>query len=125
MKRVLIIVMLMPPVLSLITSSVNAEDVTSGNEFISDCGEAVKFLDGNVNTTNITHVMVCFSYIVGVTDAVFVMKTARPFCAPEVGTVGQHTRIVHRYMKEHPEHLHLHRYMLVEAAMKEAYPCSK
>ena len=51
------------------------------------------------------------------------METFRLFCYPETVAVQQLTRVVIRYLEQHPETLHLPPVLTVTEALREAFPC--
>ncbi len=44
-------------------------------------------------------------------------------CVPDEVTVGQITKVVVKYLKDHPEKLHLGAGLLTMTALKDAFPC--
>ena len=45
-------------------------------------------------------------------------------CAPDEGTTGQMARVVVKYLKDHPEELHMDEVVLISQALLDAFPCS-
>ncbi len=60
------------------------------------------------------------------TGLVYGISKASPYvCPDDEVTTGQETRVVLRYLQEHPEELHLDNAVLVERALAKAFPCAK
>ncbi len=45
------------------------------------------------------------------------------FCTPDGVKMGQTVRVVVKYLENHPERLHEHVPLLINEALKEAFPC--
>ena len=60
------------------------------------------------------------------TGLVYGISNASPHvCPDEEVTTGQETRVVLKYLQDHPEELHLDNAVLVEKALEKAFPCPK
>lgn len=59
-------------------------------------------------------------YIAGVHDALWVDKIV---CTPAAVTLAQLGAVVAKHLREHPENLHAPANLLVEIALRKAYPC--
>jgi hypothetical protein len=59
-------------------------------------------------------------FVSGIADANFSL-----LCFPEGVTYGQEVEVVKKYLKEHPEELHLEGNVLVMKAIRTAWPCKK
>jgi hypothetical protein len=73
---------------------------TDGNSLLEQCKNAIRIYDGkglNLKT----------NYI----------------CPPDQIHPIQIIRVVHKYLKDHPEDLHEYRGILVFRALKQAFPC--
>ena len=99
----------------------------SGTEFLNMCTQNGDF--GGPNTNE------CLSYIAGVSQGVQIGwiegtvenkstgASGGVICQPNEVTLGQAGRIVWKYIHEHPERAHVTTGVLVEAALKKAFPC--
>jgi len=63
----------------------------------------------------------CAGYVDGVADT---LTGHRLSCPPGVVTYGQLESIVLKFLRDHPERLHENRLVLVEEALRGAFPCS-
>lgn len=45
------------------------------------------------------------------------------FCVPKGAMLMQLVRVVEKYLREHPEQLHIHQAALVTKALQVAFPC--
>jgi hypothetical protein len=104
-----------------------------GNELLSNCSKAIKVSDGGeVLSSDYFGVGTCLGTIRGVIDAGDIINVSSEqkgytkqnlYCVPvEVSTV-QATRVVVKYLKAHPEDLHLRDTRLIVSALAEAFPC--
>ena len=72
----------------------------------------------------------CLGLMQGITMSNRLQQASKPsalplFCIPEDGIEnGQAARIVVKYLREHPQHLHLDDFTLAVSAFQEAYPCA-
>ena len=101
-----------------------------GNQFLEDCTQAIRSMDGETLTGHQVNLNLhCVAYIEGFTDAqlwyVLVMNGPPLYCSPEGVKVGQATRIVVKWMKEHPESLHLEKGFITGIALRIAFPCEE
>lgn len=115
--------MLLAAVLGLILapSSADAEKVAyalSGNGLLAMC-EKYEASKSNIPAEGAA----CVGYIQGVVDAVSVLDYRA--CFPETAPYEQHARIVVKYLKDHPQQLHLHRFELTISALRAAFPCNE
>lgn len=72
----------------------------------------------------------CASYIIGSVDASLFWNPMQDdgtgrvgFCAPEPVTYLQYVAVVVKFLRDHPERLHESRQLLVQVALREAFPC--
>jgi Rap1a immunity proteins len=65
---------------------------------------------------------VCLVYVQGFSDANGVAGN-RLFCTPPDASYAKEVDVVLKWLWVHPWRLHEHRAALVEAALREAYPC--
>src|SRR5262245_48136623 len=100
-----------------------------GNALLRDCTAAEQFLnDANAKLSDGT--TACLSYVAGFMDALaatVVLGRQKPLtmCIPGTANRGQVVRIVVKYLREHPEKLHLVAGGLTYVAISEAFPCEK
>ncbi len=108
-----------------------------GNRLLRQCGSLVAFLDGAPADTSGEvldllekhgEVSLCLGFIQGITQTNLlyqrVLDENAQFCLPAGGiTNGQAARIVVKYLRDHPEDLHRHEFVLAFRAFKEAFPC--
>lgn len=101
-----------------------------GNDLLSQCSVALNIFDEPSRSPtledfqNQAH---CFGVMGGMLG---LNKMYQPlfgklslFCAPDGISSGQGAQIVVKYLKSHPESLHLNYIMLAVRAFKESYPC--
>ncbi len=111
----------------------SASYAADGNELLSNCSKAIKVSDGGeVLSSDYFGVGTCMGIIRGVIDAAGIINLSAEqksytrqnlYCVPvEVSTV-QATRVVVKYLKGHPEDLHLRDSRLIVSAFAEAFPC--
>ncbi|MDT8281728.1 MAG: Rap1a/Tai family immunity protein [Gammaproteobacteria bacterium] len=104
-----------------------------GNELLSNCSKAIKVSDGaEILSSDYFGVGTCMGTIRGIIDAGNIINTSATqrcyskqdvYCVPvEVSTV-QATRVVVKYLKDHPEDLHQRDTRLIVTALTEAFPC--
>jgi hypothetical protein len=73
----------------------------------------------------------CLAYVRGFVDGMFMgttvtKKFAGQYCPPKEGTDAIQARlIVEKYLREHPESLHVEAGLLVGTALLGAFPCAK
>lgn len=117
MKRFLVVMML-----SVVgVANVEAAD---GNKLLPACESAVRAMD-NPNAVVDYYAGYCQGLISGVMD-VSNSNSNQPLlrsCPPGNATLGQATRIVTRYLRKHPEQLHMLDTQLVLMAIQATYPC--
>ena len=111
--------------------------VADGNRLLKDCGRLVAFLDGAAADTSGDvldllkkhgEVSFCLGLMQGITQTNLLYQRDlgenAEFCLPAGGiTNGQAARIVVKYLRDHPEDLHRHEFVLAFWAFKEAFPC--
>jgi len=115
-----------------------AKDV-DGNQLLEYCNVSVQFLDsgGFKNDAQSSKSAWCMGYVAAfleLSETALVMdetaghKDMRRFypCFPEETgiTTGQAVRVIVKYLKDHPEHLHLPAAVLTLDALQHAFPCS-
>jgi hypothetical protein len=96
------------------------QDMTRGNWLLTSCQIAVKAHDDPSFTANKMESFqngYCLGIIQGVTDA------SQDVCPGEHVTYVQITRVVLKYLQDHPEQLDQHGSTLVYRALVKAFPC--
>jgi hypothetical protein len=61
----------------------------------------------------------CYAYLAGVSDA---LNASQQVCSSEA-TLGQNVVVVLKYLRDHPDRLHEHRYFLTRDALTLAFSC--
>ncbi|MFC1816365.1 Rap1a/Tai family immunity protein [Thermodesulfobacteriota bacterium] len=103
--------------------------MADGNELLKQCIAGLKVLNNVKNLSKIEYMdaAFCAGLVQGITDSYRIYrlsKTIPSSCLPgKVINKSQATRIVVKYLREHPERLHLHESNLVIDALSEAFPC--
>jgi Rap1a immunity proteins len=116
--------------LSLSLPAWSIADNGDGNKLLSDCGPLIAFLDGeSVDQDKSRGISFCLGLIQGMLHMnqfyEYQLKGAALFCAPNSMTNGQATRIVVKYLRDHPEELHQPDSVLTFTALRAAFPCGK
>jgi hypothetical protein len=100
----------------------------SGNVFADFC----KHLDDVENLRYVSENGVCIGWVQGFTQGVTVTdeflqipKEKRMMCPPDEVTFGQYSRIIYKYISDHPERAHMATRYLASEALMRAFPCSK
>ncbi len=130
--------------LSLVVSPLAAKEypLSSGSSLLSACKKDVARIEGaTLSNFDKARGLMCAAYIKGFVEGHDTMamrlatrqgggkatnsnlETIRLFCYPETVAVHQLTRVVIRYLEQHPETLHLHPVLTVTQALREAFPC--
>lgn len=70
----------------------------------------------------------CLGYVEGVIEGTLVTSIltnqgAYPYCLPAGSTSLQEVNVVAKYMNDHPEHLHWPAGLIINTALKSAFPC--
>jgi hypothetical protein len=104
--------------------------IEDGNSLAEFCKESPKPTNG----LEMLHWGMCAGYIVGIKDAEnttkLSLKAAKmedkrtlTFCIDQRVTNGQLIDVVNKFLKDHPELLHLSAAMLVHGALAHSFPC--
>jgi hypothetical protein len=115
-----------PPPAQVAASQPLPESAGSGNSFLASCEDA----DDPKKPVPLDSAG-CGSYIVGTVDAALFNAAhnrpdqSRSFCLPERGTYAQYVRVVVKFLRGHPERLQEDRQILVQDALRAAFPCQK
>jgi Rap1a immunity proteins len=91
------------------------------------CSDERQFRDREDTVDLAVRSIGCSGYLKGIIDSEAYMSSTvlKGRCLPEDVTYGQAEAIFLKYLRDHPEKLHLHLPGLFLDAMKEAFPCSK
>jgi hypothetical protein len=93
----------------------NTASRSNGNDLLLTCTENSKRMDG------MSHGDFASGYCLGFVEGVSLSSS--DICAPEDVTAGQGTRVVLKYLQDHPEQLHEGSAILVRKALSIAFPC--
>jgi hypothetical protein len=77
---------------------------------------------GRANHVDYQDASTLMGYIQGVHD---IGTDYRAICSPPSATAGQIAEVVIKYLRAHPEKLHLGGEVLISQALREAFPCKK
>jgi hypothetical protein len=94
------------------------------------CNDVIKYQqnksDKSVSRLNVG---ICYGFISGVINNHKVMykyrKVQKLFCTPENQSNAEIAKIYVKYLDAHPENLQMNGALLLDAALKDAYPCPK
>jgi len=106
-----------------------ASATPTGTDLVNACGAAVRALDGTQLSANESEqALWCGAYMSGLVDGFGVsppgVNGRQVLCLPEQGIDnGQAIRIVTKWLREHPEHLHESGRMEAMIALTKAFPC--
>jgi len=94
----------------------------SGNEFLQFCEAPIR----GDNTSG--HGLECSAFMVGVVEGFWAYAAnskVQLFASPEDATTSQFSKIVVKYMNDHPKELNLRTARLILMALQDAYPPKK
>ena len=109
--------------------------VAKGSKLLQQCQQTlIIFDDGKASSTS--DAAQCLGKITGTLDGLEIgrvtysdvakQKLPELFCSPEQGvTKDQSVRIVVKYLKDHPESLHMAESTLIILAYIDAFPCDR
>lgn len=98
----------------------------SGANFLASCDGNEQFEERNRNAQQSTQSMFCGGWIRGATQALrtqTIAATGHDVCMPSSVTVGQQTKLLLQYIKNHPGEKDVTASDLLSKALKGAYPC--
>ena len=105
---------------------------TDGKTLLQKCREYTRFLGDRYNPTiEFADIYKCLGLVEGTTNThdILTINSGKQgmYCQPSTSQVEleKNTSIVLKYLKEHPEELHLSASYLILKALKETFPCSK
>jgi len=113
------------------TALAKTDSNNDGNDFLDTCQHVETVIEtGRGTPLEQFNLGYCSGFATGILEsnaayaALPNYDKAFAFCVPEDGVKpGQLIRIAVKYMKEHPEKLHLRAAVLIHVAMREAFPC--
>lgn len=116
-------------VLTLPATFVHADDHTrfDGNTLLRHCQPLIEALDGRATQPDNWRATWCAGYIRGVFESLIWAESNRitsQQCIPKGVSIEQVTRVVVKYLQDHPANLHEHGLLLVINALADAFPCS-
>lgn len=99
--------------------------------FLDSCSavERVDFQTNQAVPKDAMAVSYCYGYILGIWDTREVMNAIvpdylkSPFCIPNNATPSQLAKVVLKYGKDHPEELNQAANLVVNNALRQAFPC--
>ncbi len=106
--------------------------MNDGNELLRTCNIMLNIVDKTVKDFDYEDAgnsSFCLGFMQGIIglNSVYESKTDNNntplFCHPEGIITGQATRVVVKYLKDHPEQLHNNMITLTILAFKKAFPC--
>jgi len=131
----LLVELLMPANLGSQTQQKAVQHEQTGNEFLRDCTNTLRLLDGDLQLTGdeLSVAFHCGGYLLGFIDGYVVSGavnkalsgSSRPLmCLPEGGIPeDQAVRVVVKWMRGHPQDLNRPARILVTIALEQAFPC--
>jgi hypothetical protein len=116
--------------LALLSASFFSQAATS-NELLEHCEQAINMLDQKeLRANDRAFAFYCIGYVTGLREmnigyplTDFINKNHKWFCEPEGASTAQGIRIIVKYLKEHPEDLHLDMGVGSLTALAQAFPC--
>ena len=105
--------------LALDPSAVAGQELSSGNELLARCLQALGEQPGPRDASAAS---VCRSVVRGVFDMTGLTRDLQ-VCSPSDVTVIQAVRVVVRYLNDHHEELHERDTTLILRALRHAFPC--
>ncbi|PTU01700.1 hypothetical protein DBR45_16165 [Pseudomonas sp. HMWF031] len=102
--------------------------MADGNQLLKECEDGIAYMDGGKAPQNPVGVGHCVGVIQGTLDTLdlahAVFKSPKAVCQPDGGiSMLQTMRVVVKFLKEHPDRLHLNESGLVTTAMWTSFPC--
>ena len=119
--------LLMLIVAMLMASPARAFD---GETLRGACNDVIKYQQNKTDkSVSRLNVGICYGFISGVINNHKVMfkyrKVQKLFCTPENLSNAEIAKNYVKYLDAHPENLHMNGALLLDADLKEAYPCPK
>lgn len=113
--------------------SSQADGTTSGMSLLTQCNSVLS-INQTSSSVDMMNYSLCTSYIAGTIDGLetfhsileykdFAIK--RPYCLPKNFTLMQGVMVVTESLKKNSKDLNLHKRLLVNRALMNAFPCPK
>ena len=109
-------------------------EVHDGNDLLQKCNNVIKIYEDGMEESETTENMLadasfCSGMMQGMTNTIIFFDTFQVtqsiVCLPEDGiSNGQAAKVVIKYLKEHPEQLHVVDSGLAFLALMDAFPCN-
>ena len=100
-----------------------------GTQLLRACGAAVKQQDGvNISDQEMIESLWCIGYVAGFLDSMSIAQTLgggrQGVCLPQRGIQNEQAiRILVKYLRDNPQHLHETGRMSLYIALGKAFPC--
>ena len=122
---------LLPLIAIFAAGPASADDVRNdGNLLLPSCNAVVLAMDNGTTPKDKFGMGFCLGLVQGITMSNRLQQASKSpasplFCIPQDGIEnGQAARVLVKYLREHPQHLHLDDFTLAISAFQEAYPCA-
>lgn len=109
----------------------NGYCLMSGSDLLKSCAAAVKMADGtNLSVDEAADSMLCLGYLSGFTDSLrlstrFSGTSIANVCLPTEGVSNEQlSRVITKWLKDHPEDLHKSVRIEVLNALSHVFPCN-
>ena len=122
------------------TSFSSSAFTQDGNKLLFGCSQVVKYLDG-VKKSLDSDASYCMGLLKGFMHATTIghgiysndrpnykvegSKDKRGICLPQSVTISQSSRIIVKWLKDHPNKLHEDETILIFLALYQSFPCNK
>jgi len=110
-------------------------EVHDGNDLLQKCNNVIKIYEEGMEESEITKIMLadasfCNGMMQGITNTIIFFGAFQVnqsiVCLPKNGiSNGQAAKVVIKYLKEHPEQLHVADSGLAFLALMDAFPCKE
>lgn len=94
---------------------------TNGNDLLDYCA----YTEKSPNDPEFFKAIMCSGYVDAATDATLLPNVRTNICFPSGVEKRQTYAVVLKYLRDHPEQLHLNGVALVYRALESAFPCGK
>jgi hypothetical protein len=106
----------------------SGEGAQNSFELLHSCRMSIRIMDGDLpdKTEDYLKATWCAGYMAGIQNmnVAYGSEIERKFfCVPEAGGTEQMTRVVVKYLENHPEELHYPAILSVLGALVPAFPC--
>ncbi len=102
----------------------------TGNDLLNKCSEIIKLINKeDASSVSFTKAEHCYGLLIGTVETHEVLSkhnnSENFFCLPPGITNNQAIMVIVKYMKEHPEKLHISASALILVALRKNFPCPK